>query len=162
MRAVSNTSPLSNLAIIGRLELLARRYTEVIIPPEVARELAALTHSAAQKQLQCALAQGWLRVETATSMPPLSLPFPLDDGESAAIALALALKADVLLIDEKRGRIAARAFGLAVGGLLGELLHARHRAWIPTLRDEITRLRQEAGFFVDVEIERFILSQAGE
>lgn len=46
--------------------------------------------------------------------------------------------------------------------MLGELLHARQRGRIPTLRDEITRLRQEAGFFVDAEIEKFILSQAGE
>ena len=162
MRVVSNTSPLSNLAIIGRLELLARRYVEVWIPSEVARELAALSRRTAQSQIQSALAQGWLHVEATTTLPPLSLPVRLDAGESAAIALAVAVKADVLLIDEKRGRMAARSLGLAVGGLLGELLHARLQSWIPTLRDEIARLRQEAGFFVDAEIEKFILSQAGE
>lgn len=162
MRVVSDTSPLSNLAIIGRLEVLARRYGDIRIPPEVARELAALSHPAAHSHIQAALAQGWLRVETTPPLLSLALPFPLDQGESAAIALAVAVKADVLLIDEKRGRIAARGLGLAVGGLLGELLHACQRGWIPTLRDEIARLRQEAGFFVDAEIEKFILSQAGE
>lgn len=40
--------------------------------------------------------------------------------------------------------------------------HARRQDWIPKLRDEIVRLRQDAGFFVDAEIEKFILSQAGE
>jgi len=44
MRVVSNTSPLSNLAIIGRLDLLKQRYGTVRIPPAVARELSALSH----------------------------------------------------------------------------------------------------------------------
>ena len=39
MRVVSNTSPISNLAIIGRLSLLRQRYGRVAVPPEVAREL---------------------------------------------------------------------------------------------------------------------------
>jgi hypothetical protein len=30
------------------------------------------------------------------------------------------------------------------------------------LRTELQRLRHEAGFFIDAEIERFILSEAGE
>jgi hypothetical protein len=33
---------------------------------------------------------------------------------------------------------------------------------LPNLRSEINRLRAEAGFFVDAEIEGFILSQIGE
>jgi len=120
MRVVSNTSPICNLAIIGRLELLRRRYPPVTIPPAVARELAALRHSAARSHIQAALAQGWLRIDATAVLPSLSLPFPLDAGESAAIALAVAVKADLLLIDEKRGRVAARKLGLSVGGLLGE------------------------------------------
>ena len=32
MRAVSNTSPISNLAIIGRLSLLRQRYGRVVVP----------------------------------------------------------------------------------------------------------------------------------
>ena len=44
MRVVSNTSPISNLAIIGRLSLLRQRYGRVAVPPEVARELRALSH----------------------------------------------------------------------------------------------------------------------
>jgi predicted nucleic acid-binding protein len=68
----------------------------------------------------------------------------------------------VLLLDEKRGREAARQCGLVVAGVLGELIHARLAGWIPNVRDEIQRLRSEAGFFVDGTIEKFILSQVGE
>ena len=57
---------------------------------------------------------------------------------------------------------AARRHGLAVAGVLGELLHALQTGLIPNLGSEINRLRSEAGFFVDAEIERFILSKVGE
>ena len=63
MRVVSNTSPLSNLAIIGRLNLLKLRYGTVWIPPAVARELSALSHSAGHARVAAALAEGWLVVD---------------------------------------------------------------------------------------------------
>ena len=161
MRVVSNTSPLSNLAVIGRLELLQHRYGTVRIPPEVAQELDRLSHAEGKARLAAAMAAGWLELDsTATS--PVVPPFALDAGDAAAIALALSLNADVLLIDEKRGRAAARHAGLTVAGVLGELLHARMGGILPSLRTELHRLRSEAGFFIDPGIERFILSQADE
>jgi len=162
MVVVSNTSPISNLAIVGRLDFLRRRYAVVRIPPAVADELAALTHPAASLRIKAALSDRWLVVEPPDKTTSLQLPFPLDPGETAAIALACQLKAGVLLMDEKRGREAARHCGLVVAGVLGELIHAKLAGWIPNVRDEIHRLRLEAGFFVDVTVEKFILSQVGE
>ncbi|MBI5388525.1 MAG: DUF3368 domain-containing protein, partial [Verrucomicrobia bacterium] len=133
----------------------------VSIPPAVARELSALSHPEAKAYISAALADGWLVVETPAPSPPRR-PFPLDAGETEAIALALSLGADVLLMDEKRGREAARHYGLTVAGALGELLHARQTGLLSDLRREIRRWRTEAGFFVDAEIEQFLLSQAGE
>jgi predicted nucleic acid-binding protein len=52
MRVVSDTSPLSNLAIIGRLDLLRQRYGEVLIPPIVAQELAALSHAGGKVEIE--------------------------------------------------------------------------------------------------------------
>ena len=162
MVVVSNTSPISNLAIVGRLEFLRQRYAVVRIPPAVADELAALTHPAGCLRIKAALTDRWLVVEPPGKTVPPQLPFPLDPGETAAIALACQLKAGVLLMDEKRGREAARRCGLVVAGALGELIHAKLAGWIPNVRDEIQRLRLEAGFFVDVPVEKFILSQVGE
>jgi len=43
-----------------------------------------------------------------------------------------------------------------------ELIHAKLAGWIPNVRDEIRRLRSEAGFFVDATVENFILSPVNE
>jgi hypothetical protein len=134
----------------------------VHIPPVVADELAALTHPAGSKTILAALSERWLIVERLKESPSIKLPFPLDAGETAAISLACQLKADVLLMDERRGREAARRCGLSVAGVLGEMIHAKLAGWIPNVADEIQRLRQEAGFFVDIAVEKFILSQVGE
>ncbi len=109
MRVVSNTSPISNLAIIGRLSLLRQRYRRVAVPPEVARELRALSHVAARDMIDAAFREGWLAVESVPTPSALGeLRRTLDAGEAEAIALAAATPTDVLLIDERRGRMAAR------------------------------------------------------
>lgn len=122
MRAVSNTSPICNLAVIGRLDLLRRRYGRVSITPAVKAELDLLSHAAGKASVMAAIAEGWLVVELVKCFPAPPLPFALDAGESEAILLACQTEADVLLMDERRRRAAARALGLSVGGVLGELL----------------------------------------
>ena len=163
MRVVSNTSPLSNLAIIGRLHLLRERYACVVIPSAVRAELLGLTHPAGRAAIKAALRDGWLIEESLPVQRILpELRGSLDPGEAEAIALAASTATDVLLLDERRGRLAARRLGIAVGGVLGELLHAKTAGLIPAVRAEIERLKHEARFFIDRKIEAFILGQAGE
>lgn len=58
MRVVSDTSPLSNLAIIGRLSLLRERYVRVVFPREVEAELNRLSHPGGRLAIAEALAEG--------------------------------------------------------------------------------------------------------
>ena len=74
MRVVSNTSPLSNLAILGSLDLLQRLYGLVRIPPAVSQELARLTHSGAQVRLAAAQAQRPFPSGTHRANPHLPHP----------------------------------------------------------------------------------------
>lgn len=163
MRVVSNTSPISNLAIIGRLDLLRERYARVAIPPAVRRELLALSHPAGRAAIETALRDGWLAEEP---IPPetstAELSGSLDAGEAEAIVLSATSAADVLLLDERRGRIAARERGIPVGGVLGELLHAKAAGRISAVGIEIQKLRSEARFFIAANLEAFILREAGE
>ena len=62
---------------------------------------------------------------------PEDLQLPaLDAGERAAIALALSMHLDLILIDDRTGATAARARGLAVMGTLGVLDRAGQRGLV--------------------------------
>lgn len=58
MIVVSDTSVLLNLCRIGRVELLARLFHEVVIPLEVAAEFGRLAHQAAR--FQGLVLPGWV------------------------------------------------------------------------------------------------------
>lgn len=162
MRVVSKTSPLSNLAIIGRLDLLRERHGRLLIPPAVRRELLRLTHPAGRAAIEAALRDGWLVEEPVPAQSILPELILLDPGEAEAIALASSTEADVVLLDERRGRLAARERGLAFGGVFRRIAARQGGGRIPVVRPEIERLRHEARFFIDRNLEAFILSQAGE
>ncbi len=86
----------------------------------------------------------------------------LDDGESESIALALELKADLILLDDLDDREAAEAVGLNVIGVLGVLLEARARCLIPTVSPSLDALRHEAGFYISAKLYQHVLELAKE
>ena len=126
MIVISDTSPLLALWKIGQLELLPRLYGGVFIPAEVELELRDEEHSASGTAIFQSCAE-WLKVRAAKSVITLA---GLDSGESAAIALAQELGADLLLIDERFGRRIALEYGLAIRGTVGVLEDAASRGLI--------------------------------
>jgi predicted nucleic acid-binding protein len=70
----------------------------------------------------------------------------LDRGEAAAIAYAIDIDADRVLIDEREGRATATRHGVPVTGVVGILLRASSRGEID-LEAELDALR-EAGFWI--------------
>lgn len=162
---VSNTSPLTNLAVIGRLDLVRRQFASVRVPAEVWAEMLALPHPEGRRLLEQARDDGWLVVvELVDHRIASTLRLTgLDVGESAAIALALELGASRLLMDERKGHAAATRLGVPVTGALGVLAAAKRLGQLTTsVADEIHLLRKEAGFFVTPEVELAVLKLAGE
>jgi uncharacterized protein len=99
---VSDTSPVLNLARIGRLEFLPLLYHQVLIPSAVHeeltaswRDLPAMIDFASAPWLVVAAAQDQNRVQ--------ELRGHLDPGEAEAIVLAIERRADLLLVDEGAG-----------------------------------------------------------
>jgi predicted nucleic acid-binding protein len=163
MPAVSNTSPISNLAWIGRLNLLVDQFSEVWISKAVEAELQNLPDAAVRKVIDDARRQGWLNSRAASDTSLVSLlKVELHQGEAEAIALAVEMKADHLLIDEREGRTLARQLGLSMTGVLGVLLLAKRKGQIRTIKPEIDALRSKARFFVAPALEASILTKAGE
>lgn len=105
MRVVSNTSPVCNLAVIGRLELLRRKFGKVVIPEAVARELSALDHPDGRASIESALQAGWLTVEPVADRRLLPvLRSRIDEGEAEAIELARQSHANLLILDDLDAR----------------------------------------------------------
>ena len=161
---VSNTSPLTNLAAIGRLDLVRAQLQEVLVPNAVWAEMSALPHEDGRRALMIARESGWLRVVSVSdnALPASLRLIGLDAGETEAIALAHEYSASLLLMDERKGRLAARRIGITVTGALGILAAAYKSGSIPSAKAEISRLKSDAGFFVSPEVEEHTLRIAGE
>src|ERR1700761_3804054 len=116
MLAVSNTSPISNLASIGRLDLLQAQFSEVRIPLAVAAELKRHPNKLANSAFEVALRE-WIHIVTLedTALHRM-LRRQVDAGEAEAIAVAADLGARILIIDEQEGRMLARQVGLSLTG----------------------------------------------
>ncbi|MEO6287129.1 MAG: hypothetical protein ABIN80_08845 [Dyadobacter sp.] len=103
MIVVSDTSVISGLFQSERLYILQKLYKKVVIPEEVYIELTKL-----DQQLLSALKSEWIEVKNVKKTALLTeLSVLLDPGEAEAISLAKELNADLLLIDEKKGRLIA-------------------------------------------------------
>jgi uncharacterized protein len=162
MLVVSNTSPLSNLAIIGRLELLREQLGEVLIPPAVEAELSLNPRSDARVALDAALREGWIRPRALAGPAAPDLLLALDRGEAEALSLALETKAGLVLLDEAAARGKAAQLGLPFTGALGILRWAKQTHRIPSLKAEIQRLRSDAHFFISPALEKGLLISVGE
>ncbi len=163
MQVVSNTSPLSNLSIVGQLDLLRNRYGQVLIPEAVNRELAALSHPVALERLSRAFRDDWLKVcPLSDSALAREHEQRVDLGEAEAIALAEHLRADKLIIDDRLGRELARERGVAAAGILGELLFAKAQGALSSVGAIVDRLQSDARFYIRDDLREMILRQAGE
>ena len=160
MPVVSNTSPILNLAIVGQLELMRQQFGQVQIPLGVLSELKVQENRPGSKEIQAALESGWIQVREITSLFNVQLlQQVLDRGEAEAIALAVELQADWMLLDERDGRKVAKSLGLKVTGVLGILLRAKQGGKLSSLPEVIDALVAKAGFRIAPELVAKILAE---
>jgi hypothetical protein len=161
---VSDTSPITNLAAINQLDLLHQLYGCIIIPKAVYNEMAGVgkpVPGAIEVQTL-----PWIQTqEVADSNQVTEIQANqenIDLGEAEAIILALELKADLLLMDERRGRAVATSYGLNVAGLLGVLLQAKRKGLVPSVKPLIDQLIKQVDFRVSNQLYATVLQAAGE
>ncbi len=128
MIVIADTSPLNYLIQIHCESVLPILYERIMVPPAVLTELA---HPDSPGIISNWLSNlpAWIEIRTTNSQPDASLNL-LDPGERQAIQLAEENHADLLLIDERRGRSEARRRGLVTTGTLGVLIAAAQRRLI--------------------------------
>ncbi len=160
MIVISNTSPISNLAAIGHLELLQQLYSNIIIPPAVYQELINSSDTAPATLAVQTLS--WIQTQPVSDRVLLeTLQSNLDPGEAETITLAVEIHADRLIIDERRGRNEAIRLGLQVTGLLGIVLAAKQQGLIPLVKPILDDLRANS-FWIRDALYAEVLRLAGE
>jgi predicted nucleic acid-binding protein len=157
---VSDASPLIALAAVEQLDLLRQLYVEVLIPEAVYREATTVRDAPGAAEVS---AVKWVHVQSVRDRVLIeALAVELDVGEAEAIALAVERGADLLLIDERRGRQAAARLGQQVVGVLGVLIEAKYRGHLPAVRPVLEALATGAGFRVSDALYSRVLEVAGE
>jgi predicted nucleic acid-binding protein len=156
MIVVADTSPLNYLLQISCESVLPSLYQRVLIPPSVLDELG---HPDAPKVVSEWLKDvpGWIEVRRTAGSPDAALA-DLDPGEREAIQLAEEQRADLLLIDERRGRLEAKRRGLATMGTLGVLLAAAQKGLIDAVA-AYQQLATKTNFRCSPEIQESFLQR---
>lgn len=144
MIVVSNTTPLRYLIAIRQDHVLAGLFTKIHIPLSVFEELTHLRTPELVRQ-RVSSVPPWLEVHRIALPEPSLLQRRVHRGERDAIALAESRTAELLLIDEKDGRIAAANRGFQLTGTLGILKTANSLGLIKDFPKVVADLL-ESGF----------------
>ncbi len=151
---VSDTGPLHYLVLTEAVDVLPLLFEKVVLPSSVLLELRNEKTPERVRAWATSL-PSWVSVQKG---PPFSTAVPLDPGELEAISLALSLKADFLLIDEKKGRAVAKGLQIRITGTLGILEIASERRFL-NFEEAVNALRATNCYLSDAvlnaALERF-------
>jgi len=121
MLAVADTGPLHYLILIDHADLFGQLLERVLIPDAVRDELCN-PGAPASVRSWIASPPHWLSADPVPSAALDDVDSSLDDGERAAIALAVRVRPDLVLMDDRAGVAVARTKGFVVTGTLGLLV----------------------------------------
>lgn len=161
MIVVSDTTAISSLILINRINLLNQLFGEVIIPYEVYKELQ---QGEFEIKLEEIIAQStFIKVHQVSDRLALaSLLSQLDIGEAAAIILAKEMNATLLIIDERKGYQIANTYGVSCVGTLGVLIEAYKKGLVIDFPLILNDLKTKAKFWISPSLEKRILELARE
>lgn len=158
MIVISDTSVITYLIQVDQLLLLKQVFGEVIIPKKVQEELYEV-----KGQQSIIETTNWIKVRQITDQKLYhEIEEELDGGETESIVLAIELKADILLIDEKKGRRIAEKYGLRITGLLGILIESKKEGLIKEVKPILDKLIYEIGFRISPKLYQNILKIVNE
>ena len=112
MIVVSDTTPVHYLILTGNESILPILFNTIIIPDAVILEMS---HSSAPEQVRNWVKDipDWVKVRSGSEELIKGIA-GLGKGETSAIAIAIEVKADAVLVDDKRAIREVGKFGLTV------------------------------------------------
>jgi predicted nucleic acid-binding protein len=157
---VADSGPLIALASLDLLPLPGVLCGKALTTNAVREECLQSPDKPGTDALARAFGTGLITVVPDPLVPPAIDAVMLDPGERSAIALALQMRAR-LLIDELRGRRLAAELGIPVLGVCGLLLLAKRKAQVVAVAPLIERLRCQ-GYYLSDALRLEMLRLAGE
>jgi uncharacterized protein len=158
---VADSSPLIVFARSELLLILHQVVGEIVVPQTVYEECTGDMNKPGARIIAAAHQAGLLTVHRDSLVVALPTNMPmLDKGEIAAISLAIELS-EPILMDERLGRQAAVAHGLAVVGSAGILITAKRKGLISAVHP-ILLTWQSFGYFLSPALIATVLQRAGE
>ncbi len=157
---ISNTGPIIALMLIERLDVLRNLFQKVFVPETVHKELLLGENTgiglASYKQAS------WIQVKSLQNTLDPLIKTVLDIGEASVIQLAREIKADYVLIDERKARKVARnIYGLRVIGTARILIEAKNKGMIDNVGGALKKIR-DGGYWIHDDIMHFAMKEAGE
>jgi predicted nucleic acid-binding protein len=146
---ISDTSCLIILNKIGELDLLRRLYKTVTITQDILSEYGEKLPD-------------WIEVQQARDhYRQQLLEMQIDKGEASAIALALEIDDNIVILDDWKARKLADRLGLSVTGTLGVIIRAKNTGVINSIKPYLDKIR-ETNFRISEELEQIALQEANE
>lgn len=137
MLVVADSSPLIVLANVGEADILPSLFGQVVIPPAVAAELRREWRAPVVRDYYSANPP-WLVVRVPARVESIAQLHP---GEMEAISLTIELRADLLLVDERKAYKEAMARNLPAIGTV-RVLELAAEANLLDLADAFERVKQ--------------------
>lgn len=130
---IADASCLITLDNINEPDLLPKLYEQIVVTPEVAGEVGSSLPD-------------WVDQRSSSNHSLINqLSASLEIGEATSIALALEIQDCLLIIDEKKGRRAAKELGIEITGTFGVVMDGIAGGFISNPDTVVERL-EKAGF----------------
>ena len=145
---VSDTSCLILFYKIGELDLLTKLFGKIFITNTVLKEFNQPVPD-------------WIEVVQLKTDVHKVLTDSLDSGEATSIALASEYVNSLLIIDEIKGRKAAKELGIQVTGSLGVLIAAKNKGHLKAIRPILNKIKK-TNFRISKELIDRVLEKVNE
>ena len=163
MIVISDTTPIISLLKANHLEVLQGLYGNVLIPKAVYRELTENPiYSEEAKTIKVLDFLKMVPVENVKSVNVLRSVTGLDAGESEALIMYDEQNADLLLMDEHKGRRVAKQLNVRYIGTVGILMLAYDKGLIQSSDVKLCLdMMLDSGIRLDEKLCNIVLEHVG-
>lgn len=150
MIVISDTTPIISLLKAGQLKLLEKLYGIIVLPKAVYRELTENpVYEKEAAEVKEAEFLSIVAVKNIKSVEVLQAVTGLDRGESEALIMYDEQNADLLLMDEHKGRSVAKQLKVRHIGTIGVLMLAFDRIMLKQIPEKRKYSHVFRGFCMD-------------